>query len=187
MTGQGAAPGNPRSRRAQLEAMLALQRRLNDIKSCECPEDCRGQGRDPAPEEEDNNDNDNDGRENDPNAPSNNPGGTGGDDAGDPSGGPPPGGPPPGGPPKDPLGDATGNKTGGNAGTTALGTQKTDKPPANPFSPSNTLFEGLLDVGGPFSEFRTPQPKSGNIVGPGAASAPPLFDLRPTTTANNNS
>ena len=80
MTGQGAtgsAPPNPVSRRAQLEAMRALQRRLNQIKPCRCPEDCRAQGRDPTPEEEDNNNNNNNNNSrhshNDPRTPSNNP------------------------------------------------------------------------------------------------------------------
>lgn len=63
MTGHGAAEAaapNPRGRRAQLEMMQALQRRLNDIKSCDCPEDCRGEGRTPNPDQEGNNNNDDD-------------------------------------------------------------------------------------------------------------------------------
>ena len=53
MTGErptGIPPPTGRSRRAQLQKMLNLQRKLDSLKACNCPEDCHGQGRDPVPE-----------------------------------------------------------------------------------------------------------------------------------------
>lgn len=46
---------NPRSRGAQLQKMLDLQRKLDNIEACNCPNDCRGQGRYHVPESEDRN------------------------------------------------------------------------------------------------------------------------------------
>lgn len=52
MTGHaptGIPPRNQRTRRDQLQNMLNLQRRLDSIKACNCPDDCRGLGRVPLP------------------------------------------------------------------------------------------------------------------------------------------
>lgn len=134
MTGQGAAeaaPRNPSGRRAQLQAMQALQRRLNDIKSCNCPDDCRAEGRDGTQEQEDNNKNNNGSGENNPQNPSNNAGGNATDNPGGAPSGPGPSGTAPG-----PSGTAPG-PSGTAPGPSSAGPGPTSAGPGGP-GPSGT-------------------------------------------------
>lgn len=108
--------------------MQALQRRLNDIKSCGCPADCHGEGREPTTEEpEEDNGNNPEGNDND--NPGNRPGPP-------PAGPAPPSLPPPGpGPPGAPtVAPTTGASTTGvpTTGASTTSTRPTGAPPSVP-------------------------------------------------------